>query len=182
MAPTCRTGLTMALIALPLMVGIACAQAPKGPDDHADKPNSLPDQNATQEPSAKTNPNTQPTGVFVNGALAVAGAPAETETTPAKFSAHNDARDKIPIMARGPWLTDVQKQRIAAAVTQARVASTDVKAMPTTELSSDVELRDWPAGLATDIPAVNGTKYVRLADKILIVQPANRIVIGEIAP
>jgi hypothetical protein len=31
------------------------------------------------------------------------------------------------------------------------------------------------------VPAMKDTKYVQLSDKVLIVRPANRIVIGEIA-
>jgi hypothetical protein len=163
--------------------GVAAAQAPQGPGDNAAKPNSLPDQNAAQEPTAKAKPDTQPSpGVFVNGALAVPGAPINTETTPAKFSAQNDADDKIPIMARGPRLNDEQKKQIFAAVRQARVSAADVKAMATSELAGDVELREWPSGVVGNIPAVTGTKYVLLADKILIVQPSNRIVTGEITP
>lgn len=166
-----------------LFVGAAAAQAPQGPDDRAAKPNSLPDQNAKQEPAAKTKADTQPLpGVFVNGALAVPGAAADTQTTPAKFSTQNDALDKIPIMARGPQLNDEQKKQIFAAVRQARVPTADVKAVPTAELAAGVELSDWPAGLVGQIPAVKGTKYVRLADSILIVLPSNRIVIGEISP
>ena len=169
------------MIVSALLVGAAAAQAPQGAADQAAKPNSLPDQNAAQEPSAKANPGTQPApGVFVNGALAVADAPANTQTTPAKFSAQNDTDDKIAIMARGPRLGAAQKRLIFAAVRQARVPAADVKAVLTTELAADVEVRDWPAGVAAQIPAVAGTKYVLGADSILIVQRSNRIVIGEI--
>lgn len=171
----------IAVIASALFVVSAAAQAPQESNDQAAKPNSLPDQNATQEPTAKSKPDTQSVpGVFINGALAVPGAPDNTQTTPAKFSKDNDAADKIPIMARGPQLDAGQKAQIFAAVRQAHVPVAAIKAALTTELTADVEVREWPAGLLAQVPAVKGTKYVLLADGILIVQPSNRIVIGEI--
>src|SRR3954451_24452012 len=50
--------------------------------------------------------------VFVDGALNVPGAPKDSETAPAKFSAHNAVLDKLPIMAAR--LTDEQRKKIAA--------------------------------------------------------------------
>jgi hypothetical protein len=183
--------LRIAATVLPLVavVATAGAQVPKLPDhpapsganDRAHHPGSLSDQNAKQEPTAKTTPDTPP-GVFVEGALSVPGAPDDTQTRPAKFSARNDAADKIPLMARGPQLSDDQKQQILDAVRQARVSSANVEAVPTTELGSDVELREWPVGLTRAVPAVKDTKYVLAGDKILIVLPSNRIVVGEIVP
>jgi len=194
MSPSLR----LALIALPLLAGTSLAwaqtstqqpgqQAPRQHpaqhvDDQASKPGSLPDQNAKQEPSAKNKPDTHPApGVFVDGALAVPGAPAESQTRPAKFSAANDAQDKIPIMARGPQLTVEQKKLIADALRQAPSSTQAGEAAPATELPATVELQEWPSGLVDQVPAVRGTKYVRVADRIMIVQPPNRIVVGEIA-
>lgn len=122
----------------------------------------------------------QSPGVLVDGALAVPGADLNSQTRPAKFSAENDAQDKIPTMARGPRLTDEQKTAIAAALKQAP-ASANIDAAPTMELPVTAELREWPSDVMDKIPALRGTKYVRAADKILIVLPANRIVVGEIA-
>ncbi len=41
-------------------------------------------------------------------------------------------------------------------------------------------MQGWPADVAQQVPDLHDTKYVRLADKILVVRPENRIVIGEI--
>ena len=181
--------LRIAVALLPLLAG-AGALAEEAPKDHpaqhiddqASKPASLPDQNAKQEPSAKNKPDTHPSPVvFVDGALAVPGAAPDSQTRPAKFSAANDADDKIPIMARGPRLTGDQKQQIADALRQAPKSGSNVQAAPTYELPASVDLQDWPAAVVDAIPAVRGTKFVRLADRIVIVQPPNRIVIGEIA-
>ncbi len=179
-------------IALTLLLlgntSLAVAQAAndrlaQGTEGQAAKPNSSPDQNAKQEPSAKAKSEPHPgPGIFVDGMLAVPGAAADSQTRPAKFSADNDARDKIPIMARGPSLTDDQKKMIAETLRQSPTSSARVEAAPATALPVTVDLQEWPARVRDQIPAIAGTKYVHFADRILIVTPANRIVIGEIAP
>jgi hypothetical protein len=51
----------------------------------------------TEEPSAHV--PTEDQAVLVNGALNVPGAPKDSQTVPAKYSARNAALDKLPIMA-----------------------------------------------------------------------------------
>src|SRR5689334_19461771 len=117
-----RDYLREALISVALFgsIGVASAQAPAtAPDkDHAQQPSSIPDQNAKQEPSAKGAPPNEPApknttaptpDVFVNGSLNVPGAPAESQTKPAKFSQHNDQIDKTPTEAFGLQLNDAQR-------------------------------------------------------------------------
>jgi hypothetical protein len=41
-------------------------------------------------------------------------------------------------------------------------------------------MQPWPAEVASQIPEIRDTKYVRLADKVLIVRPESRIVVDEI--
>jgi hypothetical protein len=164
-----------------LIVSVASAQAPQTTKDQAHSPNSLSDQNAKQEPTAKTTPDSKaPAGVLVNGMLAVPGGPGMTQTTPAKFSDANDADDHIPIMARGPRIDDAQRTRILAALRDVRSAAS-VTAGPAMSLPSDVEMHEWPLTLLDQVPTIKDTKYVALSDKVLIVRPSNRIVIGEIA-
>jgi len=79
-------------------VGAAGAQQPP---PAADGQQQIQQERAQQTPSGKTGteepsshaPSTPsaPQDVFVNGALAVPGAPAESDTVPAKFSARNAA-------------------------------------------------------------------------------------------
>ena len=68
----------------------------------------------TEEPGSHA--PSQDTAVFVNGALNVPGAPADSQTVPAKFSKRNDAIDRVPIMAM-PVLafSDEQKRSIVDA-------------------------------------------------------------------
>lgn len=168
----------------PLVCGsVASAQAPQGPKDDAEKPGSISDQNAKQEPTAKFTPDSEPSYVFVDGTLNVPGAPTQTQTqtTPSKFSDHNDGRDQIPIMARGPQLDDAQKKLVLAAIKGGHGPVDGVKASPAMELPGNVAMHEWPLTLIDQVPAMRDTKYVQLTDKVLIVRPANRIVIGEIA-
>jgi hypothetical protein len=102
------------------------------------------------------------------------------QTMPAKFDADVAARDRVPIMARPLPLSVEQKRQIYDSVmsTQAPAAETD--ATPATILPATVELSTLPAGIEDQIPAVRGYKYVKLQDKVLIVAPANHVVVGEI--
>lgn len=164
-----------------LLLGSGSLSAAQAADDRPALHIDGEGQNTKQGPSAKTEPETPAASVFVDGALAVPGAPVDSQTRPAKFSAANDADDKIPILARGPRLTDDQKKLIAEALKQSPTSPPGVAAAPTMELPASVGLQEWPSGVLDQVPAVTGTKYVHFADRIVIVEPTNRIVIGEIA-
>jgi hypothetical protein len=167
-------------------IGVAVAQAPapNADKDQAAQPSSRSDQSGTQEPSAKQSqgPGAQ-SGVLVNGSLAVPGASSDTSTTPAKFSQANDARDKVPIMARGPALDDAQRKLIIDRVLGASsgAPAQAVAAGPAMGLPPSIDMQAWPSDVVRDVPAIRDTKYVKLPDKILVVRPDSRIVIGEIA-
>jgi hypothetical protein len=73
-------------------------------------------EQAVSTPSGKTGKEeptahapTQSTAVFVDGKLNVPGAPADSQTVPAKFSERNDKIDKLPIMAMPLGLSDEQR-------------------------------------------------------------------------
>jgi hypothetical protein len=121
----------------------------------------------------------QPTPALVNGAWNVPGAPADSQTVPAKFSKRNDAIDKMPIMAMAAMaFSDEQKRKIVDSVRAANVPVQATSAKPAEELPINVTVHDLPAS-ASD-PAMAKLKYVRAADRVLLVEPSNRIVIGEI--
>lgn len=121
----------------------------------------------------------QPTPALVNGAWNVPGAPADSQTVPAKFSKRNDAIDRMPIMAM-PALafSDEQKRKIVDSVRAANTPVQATSAKPAEELGINVTVHDLPAS-AND-PAMAKLKYVRAADRVLLIEPNNRIVIGEI--
>ena len=85
----------------------------------------------------------------------------------------------FPIMARPLPLTDEQKRQIYSSVMERNDAPvTQTTAQPATILPGSVQLSELPAGLEDQIPAVRGYKYVKLSGKVLLVQPASRVVVG----
>jgi Protein of unknown function (DUF1236) len=107
-----------------------------------------------------------------------AGPPgAGPQTMPSTMSPANTQSDHTPIMARPLPLTDDQKHRILAAVGAAPVAQLNAK--PAQVLPLSVALQDLPPDLGSE-PALRGYKYVNLADRVLLVAPASREVVGEI--
>jgi len=133
----------------------------------------------TTEPSSQA-PTAPPdeSWVFWNGRLTVPGAPADSQTVPAKFSERNNALDELPTMAFPLPLTDEQRQRIRAAVSKAPAESSNTGLAEL--LPSGVNVRELPRDLTQGIPATGNLGYVRTSDKILLISPANRIVVGEI--
>src|SRR5690348_6368864 len=157
-------------------VGVAWAQAPasdSGNVQSAEHP-KVPGHEGLEEPSAKQQPPAPPAGpgIFVDGALNVPNAPTDSSTRPAKFSAGNDSLDHLPIMARGPQLSDDQRKlildHVLGAGAQAPAASTAAALGPASQLPADIAMQPWPADIASQIPEIRDTKYVRLADKILV--------------
>jgi hypothetical protein len=101
---------------------------------------------------------------------------------PAKFDENVAARDRIAIMARPLPLSDEQKLQIySSVINDTQVPVTQTTAKPATILPAWVELNALPSGLEDQIPAVRGYKYVKLQDKVLLVLPESRVVVGEVA-
>ena len=95
---------------------------------------------SSHAPSAKPADNS----VFVNGALAVPGAPENTDTVPAKFSEQNAADDKLSIAAYTfKLLTEEQRRAIYTAL-KGQPAGPAFNADIGAELPSSVELRPMP--------------------------------------
>jgi hypothetical protein len=162
-------------------IGAAFAQTPpanSGDVQSAQSP-KVPGHNGIEEPSAKPASATDPTSVFVNGSLNIPNAPKDTSTTPAKFSAVNARLDALPIMARGPTLTDAQRKLIIDHVTSAGPLPVPY-AGPTTELPATIATHAWPADVLQQAPSLADTKYLAVPGKILLVRPDNSIVVGEI--
>jgi hypothetical protein len=112
-----------------------------------------------------------------------AGGPigASPQTMPAKSDDSIAARDRLPIMARPLPLTDEQKQQIYASVmNNTQIPTAPISAQPATILPDSVELSALPDGMEQQIAGVRGYKVVKTQDKVLLVQPSNRVVVGEI--
>ena len=130
------------------------------------------------------------TDVLVNGALAVPGAPADVDTVPSKYSSRNAASDRLPIVAfRLKSLTDDQRREIYEQLTGTRhplalspgQTDDDPHAIVGAEIPADQALRDFtpvPEALAARLPELRDTVFMKSDGRILLVAPANRIVIG----
>jgi hypothetical protein len=177
-------GLGVAAAQQPRTDGIG-QQLPQGVSEQQRQANEALDsksgQGGKEEPgshAATTKPMNTP--VLVNGALAVEGAPADSQTVPSIYSERNARLDGLPIMAMPLGLSEEDKRRIAESVRADNATQAPTGAQPSQQLPSGIEMHELPKGVA-DIPAVRDLKYVRLSDRILLVQAPNRIVVGEIA-
>jgi len=158
--------------------GPSNAQPTASQDGQGDKAaHSTAGRAGAEEPGSHA--PSQDTAVFVNGALNVPGAPADSQTVPAKFSKRNDAIDHLPIMAM-PELafSNEQRRAIIDAVRGVNTPVQSTNAKHAEELPIDVTVQDLPP--AASDPAFAKMKYVRAQDRILLVEPNNRVVIGEI--
>jgi len=111
----------------------------------------------------------------------VIGARPDSQSYPAKYSKRNAQLDKLPTMGHPIPLTDVQKRRIVEAVTQQNKPIETIAASPAELLSDRVSVQTFPDGLAAEIPMLDHLSYVRIPNKILLVMPSNKIVVGEVA-
>ncbi len=176
------------LITVAILLGLGFALAQQGENlaspqqkSQQEKAQQKEDGRAgTTEPSSHT-PTAPPDAswVFQNGKLVTPGAPADSQTVPAKFSERNNALDELPTMAFPLPLTDDQRQRIRDAVSKTPVANATTRSAEL--LPSDVEVRALPDQVTAEIPAVRNLSYVRTSAGVLLISPANRIVVGEIA-
>jgi hypothetical protein len=159
------------------------------PNSQADRAtHSVPGRAGKEEPGSHA-PTTTGQGAaaalsagpaLLNGKLNVEGAPQDGQTVPAKYSPRNDEIDKTPIVAMSLRLTDEQKRAIAEGVKAANAPAVQTSAKVAEELPWQVPMQELPPALAND-PALAGLKYVRTSDRILLVAPQNRIVVGEVA-
>jgi hypothetical protein len=171
--------LAAAVFYLGLSISIAPAQQSPDPQGH-DPVKSQ--QNAKEEPGSHASGASNTTDVFVNGQLAVPGAPADSQTVPAKFSERNAKLDAVPIMALPLALSDEQKRRIAASVAKSGTPVAQISAKPADVLPATTPVSELAADVKADVPAASDLRFIRTGDKILLVRAPNMVVTGEIAP
>jgi hypothetical protein len=164
-------------------IGLAAAQQPTPP---ADAQQQSQQEKAQQTPSGKmgaeepsSNAKPQENAVFVNGALAVPGAPANTDTVPAKYSKKNAADDELITVAYTfKTLTDDERRAIYQALKGQPAAA--FNADVGTEVPPGVELHPVPNEVAARVPQTRGYRYVVVNDRVLLVG-TSRIVVGVFA-
>jgi hypothetical protein len=168
-------------------VGFAAAQQPPPP---ASAQQQSQQEKAQQTPSGKMGaeepsshaPNAKPdeTAVLVNGALAVPGAPANTDTVPAKFSQKNATDDELITVAYTfKTLTDDERRAIYQAL-KGQPAGPTFNADVGTELPPGIELHPVPNEVAARVPQTKDYRYAVANDRVLLVG-TSRIVMGVFA-
>jgi hypothetical protein len=168
-------------------VGLAAAQQQSPP---ADAQQRSQQENAQQTPSGKMGaeepsshaPHAQPqqNAAFVNGALAVPDAPANTDTVPAKYPQKNAADDELITTAYTfKTLTDDQRRAIYEAL-KGQPAGSAFNADIGTALPPGIELHSVPDGLAARVPQTKDYSYAVTHDRVLLVG-TSRIVAGVFA-
>jgi hypothetical protein len=76
-------------------------------------------------------------------------------------------------------LTDEQRGHIFDDVMKLRNAPVAAMTAPAAAVPSSVPLQDLPASATHDVPMVEGYKFVKLDDRILLVSPFDRAVVAD---
>lgn len=136
---------------------------------------------AARQNDASQSGTQQEGAVFTDGKLTVPGAPQGTQDEPAKFSAKNDKLDHLPTLAYPIALTDEQKRAISQQLSQGSAPVSTLTAKVTDAVPATLVLQELPAEMAASMPAVSDYKFLRLSDRILVINPRESVVVGEIA-
>jgi hypothetical protein len=166
----------------------AAATTGAGSNNEIGKPIGSPKQNGPgqgqaeqpQQSAAQSQAMQAAQAVKPNGPIG-----ANAQTMPAKFSERNDILDRVPIMAWPLALSEQDRQKIFQAV-MADKSQPDADAdtlKPASELTPAQALngtRALPESLQ-GIALVKGLHFMKTKDKVLLVNPATRVVIDEFA-
>jgi hypothetical protein len=77
-------------------------------------------------------------------------------------------------------LTDEQKRAIVEHFSKNEVSKENISAKPAQQVPATLALQELPAEMAASMPSVRDYKFLRLNDRILVVNPRESIVVGEI--
>ena len=126
-------------------------------------------------------------GTSVSTTTGTAGPPigATTQTMPANFSQRNDLLDRVPTTAWPLPLNEQQCKQIYTAVmadnSQSAPGATELKPGSFLSFNQTQDLHGLPQAVA-GINGLEGLKYVKANDKVLLVRPPNGFVVDEITP
>jgi hypothetical protein len=171
----------LSISAAALLAGLSVAaaqQAPASADGHNDQ--AKPAQNGAEEPGSHPAAPAD-TNVFVNGKLAVPGAPEDSQTVPSKVSERNARLDATPIMALPLGLSDEQKHRVADSVAKSDAPVSQISAKPADILPATTPVSEFSADVKADAPMLGGVGFIRTKDTILLVRSPNMVVTGEVS-
>jgi hypothetical protein len=102
------------------------------------------------------------------------------QTAPSTVSAENDKLDKLPVIGYSFWLSDADKKLIVEGV--ANAPKKDVKNAKVADLlPPGVESVDFPAEVAQKLPMAGRHEYVKLDNRVLIIEPNLKIIVAEVS-
>ena len=117
----------------------------------------------------------------------LASQPGDVLATADGVSARNSAADLTGSIgesasARSLPLSEEQRGHIFDGIMKIHDAPTADVAVPefVTALPSSVALQQWPVNVTREIPLLQGYKFVKLEDRILLVSPVDRSVVAQI--
>lgn len=179
------------VIALALLAGtsLAIAQQEKTQQNSADEALTRSAPEAKDPPQAppaiRQNEASQPgmqeqSPAFTDGKLTAPGAPQDAQDTPSKFSLKNAKLDNTPIQAFPLLLTDEQKRAIYQKIGEGTAPVPDANYKVTEEVPATLALQELPADMAASMPSVSDYKFLRAANRVLVINPRQSIVVGEI--
>ena len=181
------------VIAVALLAGtsLAFAQQEKTQQNSADEALTRSAPEAKDQPQApapvKQNEASQPglqatSPAFTEGKLTAPGAPQGTQDEPSKSSAKNAQLDRLPILAYPLALTDEQKRAIYQRLSEGPAPSSAMTINPklAEQVPATLALQELPADMANSMPAIRDYKFLRLKDRVLVVNPRESVVVGEI--
>jgi glucose/arabinose dehydrogenase len=177
---------TSIILALLGSAAFAAAQQSSPPADgqqqsQQEKAQQTPSGKAGKEEPSSQAPAARPedNAVLVNGALAVPGAAANTDTVPAKFSEKNAADDKLITVAYTfKTLTDDERQAIYEGLKGEPAGSARNAEVGDVLLPAEVALRAVPDTVAARVPQTKDYQYAVAVDRVLLVSPLTWIVVG----
>jgi hypothetical protein len=170
----------------------ALPQDKQPPQDQARAALMMPDPVGVPSLGEGPAQGNQSTTGAASSPAAQAGAPAAPpgpigatlQTMPAKFSERNDLLDHLPVMAWPLQLNEQQRQQIYQTVMadKSQPAASADALKPAASLSYDQErdMHPLPPTLA-GIDGLQGLRYVKGKDKVLLVRPSNGIVVDQIS-
>jgi hypothetical protein len=142
----------------------------KMPDGQLPGPNPTNPQDSATAP--KGNTFSQP----------VPGAMPGSDAVPSTMSERNEASDKLITLAfTFRNLTDAQRRAIYQALKQepaGKAFNADIGVI----LPAEVKLHPIPAELGKEVPQTRGYQFTATRDRILLVEPTNRVVVAVVQP
>lgn len=108
---------------------------------------------------------------------------ATTQTAPSIVSERNRILDRVATLAMPIPLDDAAREKIRASA-KGLGEPVQFDGAPAAAIPAPIAftaMRDVPADISQALPLLQGRKLIRTRDKILIVNPRTRVVVGEVA-